>query len=157
MKDGPGSLESLGARLEIHLLPSLSHMALPNIEMVSPLTVSPENKVPTGILRKQSKELPNTVRTKNQSLGLNPQLGASMPTSTQAGVSCHAYVVVWKSKKHMQRDRERPLLQIPRSRTVTFQWTSRQLGSQLSVPVQSGDGNRAAFLPCDCPSLGHAH
>lgn len=155
MKYCPGFLESLGARLEIQLLPSLSHMALPNIEIVSPLLAGyPECKVPTGILR--SKELPNTVRVEKQMLGLNPQLGPSIATSTRAGVSFHAYVVIWKSKKHMQRDRERPLLQIPRSRTVTFQWTSRLLGSQLSVPVCSGDGNTAAFLPCDCPSLGRA-
>lgn len=33
MKDCPGFLESLGARLEIQLLPSLSHMALPNIQI----------------------------------------------------------------------------------------------------------------------------
>lgn len=150
MKDCPGFLENLGApSFPITYGTSQYWASFPPI-------VYPASKVPTGILGKQSKELPNTVRIKNQILALNAQLGASILTSTQAGMSLHAHVVIWKSKKHMQRDRERPLLQIPRSRTVTFHWTSRQLGSQLSVPVCSRDWSTAAFLPCDCPSLGHA-
>lgn len=154
-KDCPGFLESLGARLEIQFLPSLSHMALPNIQIAPhPQSVS-WKQGPYRDPQRAKSYLSNAVRIKKQILGLNPQLCASMPTSTQAGMSFHAYVVVWKSKKHRQRDRVTPLLQLPRSRR-TFHLASRQLGSQLSVPVWSRAGSRAAFLPCDCPSLGHA-